>query len=189
MDVVLSTFFIDRAADLEAAIREQVHLARKRVPLQVLTPLSTPEVQHLRYRVVIHDVDVEGQPAVPTLELSGSLRLDPPMTVPAAVRERGSVRICLASQSDALWGYENGWRCAIPYRRDVVRSDDTAALLPPGYRAWAALPDLAEARFYAEREWLDRCADAAIELILPVSALSVDQMQAGWRRCRHVLVV
>jgi sulfur relay (sulfurtransferase) DsrF/TusC family protein len=67
--------------------------------------------------------------------------------------------------------------------------DSETALLPPGYRAWAALPELAEARFYAEREWLDRCADAAIELILPVSALSADQMQARWRRCRHVLVV
>ena len=67
--------------------------------------------------------------------------------------------------------------------------DSEAALLPPGYQAWAALPELAEARFYAEPEWLDRCADAAIELILPASPLSVDQMQAGWRRCRHVLVV
>jgi sulfur relay (sulfurtransferase) DsrF/TusC family protein len=71
----------------------------------------------------------------------------------------------------------------------AAHRDSEDALLPPGYRAWAALPELAEARFYAEREWLDRCADAAIELILPVRALSAGQMRAGWRRCRHVLVV
>lgn len=67
--------------------------------------------------------------------------------------------------------------------------DSESALLPPGYRAWAALPELAEMRLYAEREWLKRCERAAIELILPVRAVSADEMQAGWRRCRHVLVV
>jgi sulfur relay (sulfurtransferase) DsrF/TusC family protein len=67
--------------------------------------------------------------------------------------------------------------------------DSEAAMLPPGYRAWAALPDLAEVRYYAESEWLKRCEHAAIELILPVQALSADKMQAGWRRCRHALVV
>jgi sulfur relay (sulfurtransferase) DsrF/TusC family protein len=67
--------------------------------------------------------------------------------------------------------------------------DSEAALLPPGYRAWAALPELADARFYGESEWLDRCASASIELTLPVRALSAEQMQAGWRRCRHALVL
>jgi sulfur relay (sulfurtransferase) DsrF/TusC family protein len=71
----------------------------------------------------------------------------------------------------------------------AANRNSEAAMLPPGYRAWAALPDLAEMRLYAEREWLQRCEGAAIELILPVQALSIDEMRTGWRRCRHVLVV
>ena len=67
--------------------------------------------------------------------------------------------------------------------------DSEAAMLPPGYRAWAALPDLAELRIFAEREWLERCERAAIPLVLPVQALSADEMRAKWRRCRHALVV
>jgi sulfur relay (sulfurtransferase) DsrF/TusC family protein len=64
-----------------------------------------------------------------------------------------------------------------------------AALLPSGYRAWGALPGLADARFYAEREWLERCDRSRIRLILPVRALGADQMRAGWRSCHHALVV
>lgn len=63
------------------------------------------------------------------------------------------------------------------------------ALLPPGYRAWATLPGLADFRAFAEVQWLDRCAQMSIELILPVAGLQAEEMSAGWRRCRHVLVL
>lgn len=67
--------------------------------------------------------------------------------------------------------------------------DGAAARLPPGYRAWAALPDLADVRMFGERAWLQRCAEHGIELLLQVEGLDEGQMSAGWRRCRNALVV
>lgn len=67
--------------------------------------------------------------------------------------------------------------------------DGAAALLPAGYRAWGALPDLTRLRAYAEREWLERCARHSIELLLPVQALDAVDMTGRWRRCRHALLL
>lgn len=63
------------------------------------------------------------------------------------------------------------------------------ALLPAGYRAWAALPDLADARIFAEQNWLDLCRVAELELLLPVEALGEAAMRRSWRNCDHVLVL
>jgi sulfur relay (sulfurtransferase) DsrF/TusC family protein len=71
----------------------------------------------------------------------------------------------------------------------AAERDGTAALLPPGYRAWAALPGLAEVRVFGELEWLRRCERCGIELAMPVEGLDPEQMRAGWRRCRRTLVV
>lgn len=67
--------------------------------------------------------------------------------------------------------------------------DGKPAMLPAGYRAWAALPDLAEVAVFADPEWLRQCDRAAIQLILPVQPLSAEAMQSGWRRCDHILVI
>jgi len=63
------------------------------------------------------------------------------------------------------------------------------AMLPAGYRAWAALPDLAEVRVYADRQWLEFCAASGIDLVMPVEALSASRMKQAWRNCRHVMVL
>ena len=62
-----------------------------------------------------------------------------------------------------------------------------AAELPVGYRAWAALPELGEVTLFAEQGWVDRCAEAGIELLLPVQGLAPDELAKRWRRCRQVL--
>lgn len=67
--------------------------------------------------------------------------------------------------------------------------DSKGAMLPAGYRAWAALPELAEIVVYAERNWLEYCDRSAIRLLLPVQGLRAEDLRAGWRQCRHVLVV
>jgi sulfur relay (sulfurtransferase) DsrF/TusC family protein len=67
--------------------------------------------------------------------------------------------------------------------------DSERAMLPAGYRAWAALPELAEVVVYAERDWLEFCRRSAIRLLLPVQGLDAEALRAGWRQCRHVLVV
>ena len=63
--------------------------------------------------------------------------------------------------------------------------DGRAALLPAGYRAWAALPGLTGLRAFAQPEWVARCRCESIELLLPLQALSAREMAEGWRRCRH----
>ncbi len=70
----------------------------------------------------------------------------------------------------------------------AAERDSRAALLPPGYRAWASLPELADARVYAEEAWLVLCARRSISLILDPSPLSPGAMRESWRSCRHVLV-
>jgi len=64
----------------------------------------------------------------------------------------------------------------------------SAAMLPAGYRAWAALPDLAEAAVYVEREWFERLDGTGIQWILPVQTLSAEAMSLRWRCCNHVLM-
>lgn len=95
-----------------------------RVPLTALTPLPSPEVKRVHYRVTVHDADEAEEKAEPMLELTGTVDLTPAMTVPAAVRERPSVRVCFAAHRDALWAYENGWRCAVPYPWPHLVVDD-----------------------------------------------------------------
>ena len=63
------------------------------------------------------------------------------------------------------------------------------AMLPPGYRAWAALPDLVSTRVFAEELWAERCREKGIGLILPVEGLQVDRMSQAWRDCPHVMVL
>jgi sulfur relay (sulfurtransferase) DsrF/TusC family protein len=63
------------------------------------------------------------------------------------------------------------------------------ALLPPGYRAWASLPELAEIHVCAEKFWIDYCDHNGIVLLMPVEALSESQMRRAWRQCRHAWVL
>lgn len=71
----------------------------------------------------------------------------------------------------------------------AAERDGTAAHLPPGYRAWAALPDLSEVRMFGELEWVWRCERGGIALEVPVEGLDPDRMRSRWRTCRQALVV
>lgn len=117
----------DRAISSAGVRGEGGYLLEARLPLSALTPLPDPVVKALRYRVTIHDSDAKDAAAEATLRLEGEVRLDPPLEAPEAVQKRGSIRVCLAAEEAALWGYWNGWRCAVPYIRDGVSQDDTAA--------------------------------------------------------------
>lgn len=63
------------------------------------------------------------------------------------------------------------------------------ALLPPGYAAWPALPELGEARIFADTEWMKRCADDGVELSEVAEPLSTEDMRRRWRRCDRVMVL
>ena len=67
--------------------------------------------------------------------------------------------------------------------------DPTAALLPPGYRGWSALPDLTEVRAFADTAWLQRCTADGIGLVLPVQGLDPAAMAQRWRACSHALLL
>lgn len=69
------------------------------------------------------------------------------------------------------------------------RRDCEIALLPPGYRAWAALPELAETGIYGEQAWLDYCELMKTELVLPVRALSQAEMATSWRQHDLAMVI
>ena len=69
------------------------------------------------------------------------------------------------------------------------RRNAEAAMLTPGYRAWAALPDLVGTRIFAEAAWTERCRENGIGLILPVESLSAERMNRAWRDCPQVMVL
>ncbi len=71
----------------------------------------------------------------------------------------------------------------------AARRDCGTALLPPGYRAWAALPELAETVIFGEKAWVDYCRQMNIELVLPARALSPPEFRVRWRRHDQALVV
>ena len=67
--------------------------------------------------------------------------------------------------------------------------DPSAATLPTGYKAWAALPELGEVKVFAESAWLTRCERRGIELCLPVEGLGIARMKRSWRACGQVLTI
>jgi sulfur relay (sulfurtransferase) DsrF/TusC family protein len=71
----------------------------------------------------------------------------------------------------------------------VSQRATTSALLPVGYRAWAALPDLGDFRIYVEDKWWDYCLAARLELVMPVEILSEAEMKQSWRKCHQVVAL
>lgn len=71
----------------------------------------------------------------------------------------------------------------------VAIREPSAALLPGGFRAWGALPELSAARIFAEQRWEEFCRSAGWELSLPVEALNAAEMKKSWRHCDHVVVL
>lgn len=63
------------------------------------------------------------------------------------------------------------------------------ALLPGGYKAWGALPDLGNVKVYAESAWMGRCEHNGSEWLLPVEGLGRARMKNAWRSCDRVLVL
>ncbi len=97
-----------------------------KIPLAALTPLPEPELRKLDYRVTLFDADADGEKAAATMRFAGQFRPDPVPRVPEAVRKRGSVRACMSVVDGALWGYWNGWRCAVPFIRPATAEEDGA---------------------------------------------------------------
>ena len=48
--------------------------------------------------------------------------------------------------------------------------DGKAARLPAGYRAWSAMPDLGDVRFFAESAWIGRCERRGVTCACPSRA-------------------
>ena len=71
----------------------------------------------------------------------------------------------------------------------VAQRAPIGALLPIGYRAWAASPDLGNARVFVEDKGRDYCLAAGLELVMPVEALSAAEMKQSWRSCNHVVAL
>ena len=67
--------------------------------------------------------------------------------------------------------------------------DSTGASLPAGYKAWSALPDLGDVRFFAESAWLRRCERQGVEFSLLVEGLGHARLKNGWRDCDHAVVL
>lgn len=67
--------------------------------------------------------------------------------------------------------------------------DSAAAMLPPGYRAWAAVGELSEARFFGEAAYVQRLEEQGIGLLVPVDGLPPAVMSRRWRDCDHVVAL
>ncbi len=74
----------------------------------------------------------------------------------------------------------------------ISRGDIQKALLPPGYRAWASLPDLfeqSELQVFAEPTWLDHLHANRLQSCLPLQASSAPEMRRDWAACNRLLVL
>jgi len=67
--------------------------------------------------------------------------------------------------------------------------DAGPALLPPGARGWAALPELGAVRAFAPADDLRRCERLGIELVLTVEPLPATRFRDRWRRAAQALVL
>jgi hypothetical protein len=128
------------------------YVVEARLPLSVLTPLPTPKIKTLRYRVTVFDADGDsGARAAPGIRFEGRVTLDPPLMVPEAVQKRGSIRVCMATQRDSLWTYLHGWRCGVPHRPESFQTDDAAKEVAPMLLGHARVPEAAKIVWIRER--------------------------------------
>ena len=67
--------------------------------------------------------------------------------------------------------------------------DSSEAMLSAGFRAWAALPELADTIAYGESSWVEYCQQMEIALVMPIQALSASEMKINWRRHDEVMVI
>lgn len=63
------------------------------------------------------------------------------------------------------------------------------ALLPPGLKGWAALPEMGETRQFVEAAAWSRCEALGIRVLLPVEPLDENEFRRRWRACEQVLVL
>lgn len=63
------------------------------------------------------------------------------------------------------------------------------ALLPPGLKGWAALPEMGEAQSFAEAAAWSRCRDLGLHLSLSLELLGEQEFKQRWRSCQHVMVI
>lgn len=71
----------------------------------------------------------------------------------------------------------------------VTGSDPQPALLPRGLKGWAAIPDMTQARFFAEQESCTRMANAGAECAVTLEAHDIASMSRRWRACRQVMAL
>lgn len=71
----------------------------------------------------------------------------------------------------------------------ATQRNNRDALLPGGYRAWAALPDLADTTAYVEQQWMDYCCSNQVGLVMDVEVVTAAEMKLGWRRSSYVMVL
>ena len=103
-----------KAVRTEGRLEHDRYVLEMRLPLSTLVPLRVARTQHWRYRITVHDAPADGRPES-RLRGQGVFHAKPAPSIPASVVHRSSVRICRARFSSALWNYEGGWRCAVPY--------------------------------------------------------------------------
>lgn len=71
----------------------------------------------------------------------------------------------------------------------LLSRDPAEAHLPPGYRAWAGLPELTRVSAFAEPVWVGWLQEGPFQAALPVAAASRSHMQRDWRACSRVMVL
>jgi sulfur relay (sulfurtransferase) DsrF/TusC family protein len=71
----------------------------------------------------------------------------------------------------------------------IGNKDSKPAMLPAGYRAWAALADLGDASLYADIDWLARFPEPEFRLLMPTTGMNTRQMNAAWRGCDYSMVL
>lgn len=69
----------------------------------------------------------------------------------------------------------------------AARRDPQAAGLPRGLKGWAAVADMAPARFFAEAGAFEVLVQAKAEWLVDAEPLELVSMAARWRGCRQVM--
>ncbi len=70
-----------------------------------------------------------------------------------------------------------------------TRTADPEHGVPPGHRAWAALPEMTALRAFAEDGVVAQWQGQGISLLLPVEPLSAAEMNARQLECHRMLVL
>lgn len=100
------------------------YVVEVRLPLSALTPVRSQTIERATLSVSLFDGDTTRARSKKVAAQSVEANFSPVLEVPLRIQQRVSSRICHGGFNNAVWSYDNGWRCSLVNPPTTIVEDD-----------------------------------------------------------------